>query len=106
MSDTELDSYRNKLNNTRNLLEDSFSNGPYTGSMNSNNYNKINNTAYLLGEKTSMLDGKISKINHSKHFSESQMSIKSLSNVLKNNSIRQETKKDDSDIENGNFIII
>jgi hypothetical protein len=100
MSDNELDTYR--LNNTKNLLEDSFyHNNPYTSSVNSNMYKRLNNTAYLLGEKTSMMvDGKVSKISQSKHFTESQTSLKSLSSVMKNIP-KQDDKKEDSDIENG-----
>jgi hypothetical protein len=79
------------LNNTRNLLEDSFSHTPYTSSANSN-IRRMNNTAYLLGEKTSMNDGKLSKISYSKHLAESQASI---SSVMKN------IPKQDFDNENG-----
>jgi hypothetical protein len=99
MSDNELDTYTNKLNNTKNLLEDSFSNA-YASSTNSNIYNKLNNTAYLLGERTSMIDGKVSKISQSKHFNESQASIKSLSSVMKN--IPKHDFKEE-EIEKGNY---
>jgi hypothetical protein len=101
MSDNEFEAYTNKLNNTKNLLEDSYTNNIYSNSLNSNNYNKLNNTAYLLGERTSLMDGKVSKITQSKHFSESQASIKSFSSVMKN--IPKHDYQDE-DIDNGTII--
>jgi hypothetical protein len=91
MSDNELDNYTaNKFQTTKNLIEDSFSNNPYTTSTISAVNRKLNNTAYLLNDKSSILvDGKNSKFSNSKYFAAeaSPRSNISFNSIINSNSI-------------------